>query len=449
MARRNSGNVKSGRKSSVGIVILFELLLGILVGVGSFGLSYRYLSEEESASEMNVEEEFDANDVLEKAQANLTGSDIDAVVKSIDTENSTVEFLNLRNNSTTVVNVTSTSAFPKGTNISTLETGDILTYVFDANKNLVEVKKCENEWTLQDTGVAINTTSQLVKFTDASTTSGDVSYKYVEGLTTVRYNNEIKSLANISPYDYVELHGYDNGKTNKVYNIQIIKSHGNLNFSNAGKIENMQVSVNSQPFNLNDSTQFTLTEGVYTIEITGSNISPITKEVSVSPVAVADVDLSQIQMRKGLLSIRSNVEGYRLKINGTDTPYVEPILLEYGTYNIVATMPDYKDIVQAVTIDADNNPLELKFVKVQETGSVSVKAQPDTADIFINDIWVGEGSTKQTLALGTYLVKCQKDGYKTQIKQINISVDGQNIDLAFALESDGSATAPTESEQSE
>lgn len=57
--------------------------------------------------------DFLPTDVLKQAQANLIGSDIDAVVKSIDKEANTIVFYNLKNDTSSTVNVTDTTIFPK------------------------------------------------------------------------------------------------------------------------------------------------------------------------------------------------------------------------------------------------------------------------------------------------------------------------------------------------
>ena len=362
------------------------------------------------------------------------GSDIDAVVKAIDKEASTISFYNLKNDTNSTVNVTDKTIFPKDVTMDTVAVGDIYTYKFDKDENITEIKNCQKAWTVEDIGVSINTSAKLVKFSDTSSKdNAEKSYKYVEGLTSVSYKNQPKTLENISPLDYVKIKGYDNGKINRAYSIEILKSHGEIQFQNMDSISNAKVYINDKQYSMKSDSRVLLTEGTYNVKVTGSNTMDITKQVNVVPDNPTVIDLSKIQVKTGVLNITSNVDGYKLYLNDKEQNAGESPLLEYGTYTVKATKDGYKDFTSSVTIDSDTNTLNIKMKKSETGGTLNLNSVPSSAEIYIDGSYAGTGSVSRSVALGSYVVECKADGYNSDKKQINVSADGQVINLTFQL----------------
>ena len=380
------------------------------------------------------EERFSANGVLKQAQANLIGSDIDAVVKAIDKAANTIAFYNLKNDTSSTVNVTDTTIFPKNVTMDTIAVGDIYTYKFDKDENITEIKTCQKSWTVEDIGVSINTSAKLIKFSDTSSKdNAEKSYKYVEGLTSVSFKMQPKTLENISPLDYVKIKGYDNGKINRAYSIEILKSHGEIQFQNMDSISNAKIYINDKQYSMKSDSRVLLTEGTYNVKVTGSNTMDITKQVNVVPDNPTVVDLSKIQVKTGVLNISSNVDGYKLYLNDKEQNTGESPLLEYGTYTVKATKDGYKDFTSSVTIDSDTNTLDIKMKKSETGGTLNLNSVPSSAEIYIDGSYAGTGSVSRSVALGSYVVECKADGYNSDKKQINVSADGQVINLTFQL----------------
>ena len=395
-------------------------------------MAYTYMMSDETSEP--TEERFSANGVLKQAQANLIGSDIDAVVKSIDKEANTIVFYNLKNDTSSTVNVTDTTIFPKNVTMDTIAVGDIYTYKFDKDENITEIKTCQKSWTVEDIGVSINTSAKLIKFSDTSSKdNAEKSYKYVEGLTSVSYKNQPKTLENISPLDYVKIKGYDNGKINRAYSIEILKSHGEIQFQNMDSISNAKIYINDKQYSMKSDSRVLLTEGTYNVKVTGSNTMDITKQVNVVPDNPTVVDLSKIQVKTGVLNISSNVDGYKLYLNDKEQNTGESPLLEYGTYTVKATKDGYKDFTSSVTIDSDTNTLNIKMKKSETGGTLNLNSVPSSAEIYIDGSYAGTGSVSRSVALGSYVVECKADGYNSDKKQINVSADGQVINLTFQL----------------
>ena len=423
---------KQKEKKVIPMMMVIVVIVGFFIGVASFCMAYTYMMSDETSEP--TEERFSANGVLKQAQANLIGSDIDAVVKSIDKEANTIAFYNLKNDTSSTVNVTDTTIFPKNVTMDTIAVGDIYTYKFDKDENITEIKTCQKAWTVEDIGVSINTSAKLIKFSDTSSKdNAEKSYKYVEGLTSVSYKNQPKTLENISPLDYVKIKGYDNGKINRAYSIEILKSHGEIQFQNMDTISNAKIYINDKQYSMKSDSRVLLTEGTYNVKVTGSNTMDITKQVNVVPDNPTVIDLSKIQVKTGVLNITSNVDGYKLYLNDKEQSTGESPLLEYGTYTVKATKDGYKDFTSSVTIDSDTNTLNIKMKKSETGGTLNLNSVPSSAEIYIDGSYAGTGSVSRSVALGSYVVECKADGYNSDKKQINVSADGQVINLTFQL----------------
>lgn len=423
---------KQKEKKVIPMMMVIVVIVGFFIGVASFCMAYTYMMSDETSEP--TEERFSANGVLKQAQANLIGSDIDAVVKSIDKEANTIVFYNLKNDTSSTVNVTDTTIFPKNVTMDTIAVGDIYTYKFDKDENITEIKTCQKSWTVEDIGVSINTSAKLIKFSDTSSKdNAEKSYKYVEGLTSVSYKNQPKTLENISPLDYVKIKGYDNGKINRAYSIEILKSHGEIQFQNMDSISNAKIYINDKQYSMKSDSRVLLTEGTYNVKVTGSNTMDITKQVNIVPDNPTVVDLSKIQVKTGVLNISSNVDGYKLYLNDKEQNTGESPLLEYGTYTVKATKDGYKDFTSSVTIDSDTNTLDIKMKKSETGGTLNLNSVPSSAEIYIDGSYAGTGSVSRSVALGSYVVECKADGYNSDKKQINVSADGQVINLTFQL----------------
>ena len=423
---------KQKEKKVIPMMMVIVIIVGFFIGVASFCMAYTYMMSDETSEP--TEERFSANGVLKQAQANLIGSDIDAVVKSIDKEANTIVFYNLKNDTNSTVNVTDKTIFPKDVTMDTVAVGDIYTYKFDKDENITEIKTCQKSWTVEDIGVSINTSAKLIKFSDTSSKdNAEKSYKYVEGLTSVSYKNQPKTLENISPLDYVKIKGYDNGKINRAYSIEILKSHGEIQFQNMDSISNAKIYINDKQYSMKSDSRVLLTEGTYNVKVTGSNTMDITKQVNVVPDNPTVVDLSKIQVKTGVLNISSNVDGYKLYLNDKEQNTGESPLLEYGTYTVKATKDGYKDFTSSVTIDSDTNTLNIKMKKSETGGTLNLNSVPSSAEIYIDGSYAGTGSVSRSVALGSYVVECKADGYNSDKKQINVSADGQVINLTFQL----------------
>ncbi len=425
-------NHKKKEKSMMPVMMTIVIVVGLIVGIASFSFVYKYMMSD-SGGDISTDH-FSANDIAGQAMANLTGSDIDAVVKSVDANAGTITFLNLKKETTNTVYVTDESIFPQGVSLDKINTGDIFTYVFNKDKQLTELKKCENAWEFSDYGITINKTAQLIKFNGDAKEHADKTYKYIDGITTAKRYNEVIPFEELSPLDLVSVTGYDDDNINKIYSINVQKGHGQLQLRNLNSISYPVVYINGEKYSVNKSSpNIYLSEGTYTVKVTGSNCDDIVKEANINPKEPYILDLAKAMVKSGVLDITSNVSDYKLYINDKEYSETESNLLEYGTYTIKAVKDGYQDFTAQVTIDSDENKFNINMVKVLQSATVTLTVDPPQAAIYINNSLAGTGSVTKQLPLGSYIASAKLDGYSESAKQINLTVDGQEVSANFVL----------------
>lgn len=428
----NKSNLGKHRKNGVAfpVVICITVIAGIIIGAKSYSFAYNEVAKRSviaSDESENGEKQFSANNIIEQAQNNLVGSDIDGVIKDINYEEKKVTFYSLKSNETVILTANDKTQYPFPNTLSDYKIGDVVTFVYDKSRNLTDLKVCEAAWEFSDTGLLVNSDSKLLKFGDAATKFKDKSFKYTDGITTVRYKDVYTELSKIDKLDYVTVRGYDNGTVNKAYSVTIEKSHGSLEIHNGEQIQDGVVKLNGQEISLKSAKSMNLTEGRYKIDVTGSNCEPFSTEVMIKPSEVAKVDLSVIQIKSGLLNISANVTDYTVTIDDKNYKDSDTILLNYGKYNVKITKPDYQDYTGTVTINEDVNTLSVTLKEREKTGTVNVQTTPGGAKVYIDGTFVGQSPQNKVVSLGSHKIEVKMDGYITENRDVNIANDGDTV----------------------
>ncbi len=425
----NKNNLGRHRKNGVAfpVVLCITIIAGIFIGVKSYSFAYEEVAKRSVVAQNDDEGQFSANNIAEQAQNNLVGSDIDGVIKDIDYDEGKITFYSLKSNETIILNADENTQYPFPNTINSYKIGDVVTFVFDKDRNVTDIKVCEAAWEFSDTGLEVNTDSKLLKFGEAATKYTDKAFKYTEGITTVRYKGVYTELSKIDKIDYVTVRGYDNGSVNKAYSVTIEKSHGSLELHNGELIQDGIVKLNDKEVPLEDALSMKITEGRHKVEVTGSNCEPYSTEIMVKPSEVVTVDLSVVQIKSGVLDITANVSDYTININDVDYSDGDPILLNYGEYNFKITKPDYEEYTGTVEIKADVNPLSVTLKEREKKGVLNVTTNPSGAKVYVDGTFLGQSPQNKELLLGNHKVEIKMDGYITESRNITIANEGDTV----------------------
>ncbi|MBR6400516.1 MAG: PEGA domain-containing protein [Firmicutes bacterium] len=427
---------RSIRRRGTSLFPLFFICAGVfcvIAGIKSYSYAYDYTVDNilPKPEVTEGEEQYSPNEIIRQAKQNMIGADIDGVIKNID--GNTVTFVNLKANESVILKATKDTNYPGTNSLDDYFIGDVVTFVYDEDNNLTDIKKCENAWSFSDVGLIVNTSAKLVKFGSNALAYKDKAFKYSSDITTVRYKNEYSTLASIDTSDYVTLKGYNNGTENKVYSITIDKSHGDLQFVNYSNLDSPQFVLNGQTISLAGSDTFKVTEGKHTIQVTSPMCEDYTKDVLILPGQVTKVDLSAMQIKTGLLNVSANVINYKLFINDKEYSLSEPILLSYGRYNVKVTKDGYEDFTATAIIDSETNTLHVDMEKHIPKGRIHVDSDPDGASVYIDGSMVGKTPLNYSTTLGTHTITAKKNEYIESTKTVSLAAEGDETGAYFDL----------------
>lgn len=444
MANKKTNKITIRRVSKLKRLNLFPLffiavcITGIVAGVKSYKYAYNYAMEKwiPKSEKADGEDRYSPNDIIQQAKENMIGSDIDGVIKDIDFETGTVTFLNLKANETVVLKATKNTTYPGTNSLDDYFIGDIVTFVYDADNNLTDIKKCssDNAKTYSDVGLVINTSAKLIRFDGTSANYADTVLKYNPDITTVRYKNKYSTLDSIDSSDFVTVKSYKtDNSTEKVYSITIDRSHGDLHFLNFANIDSPQFEINGQKNVISGDGTFRIMEGKHTITVTSPICETYTKDIIILPEQVCTVDLSAMQIKSGLLQVSANVVDFRLFIDEKEYPLTEPILLNYGKHNLEILKDGYEPYSKTININNEVNTLDADLEKHIPKGSIRVSTDPQGATVYIDGTAVGSTPGVFKTTLGNHSVEVRRNEYIDETRSAYLANEGDEESLSIPL----------------
>lgn len=415
------------------VVIAVVIVCCVISGIRGYQVAYsKMITKLAQTAEDDGETQYSPNEIIEQARENLIGADIDGVIKEIDYTTGDVTFLNLKANESIALTATDDTVYPGTSNLDDYMIGDVVTYVYDKDNHITDIKNCANAWSVSDVGLEVSKTAKRLTFGSKAINLEGKSYSYSD-MCTVRYKKNYSKLESIDPSDFVTIQGYDTGTTNKAYSITIEKSHGEIRFINYANIESPKLTLNGKTTDITKDGVLKITEGTHSIEITSPTCETYTKEVIILPKETCIVDLSAMQIKSGVLNIAANVVDYKLFIDDQEYSISEPILLPYGKYKLKITKDDYNDYSSTITIDQDVNTVNVTMKEREKLGTVNTTASPEGTRIYIDGSYIGTAPIRYGVPLGTHTIEARIDGYISESKSVVINNEGDTVDCNFDL----------------
>ncbi|PIU58448.1 MAG: hypothetical protein COS89_00335 [Deltaproteobacteria bacterium CG07_land_8_20_14_0_80_38_7] len=143
----------------------------------------------------------------------------------------------------------------------------------------------------------------------------------------------------------------------------------------------------------------------------------------------------KMEEAKGVLNIISEPSGATILLDGRTTGNVTPATLENLALNtdlkITLTKPDYKDFDQIINLQS-SIPQRVSTELEKVTGDIFVTSKPDGAMIYIDNKDSGKvtpANIKDLKIKESYVIKLDKDGYKSWTKKVDVSgVETVNVE---------------------
>jgi hypothetical protein len=317
--------------------------------------------------------------------------------------------------------------------LSEFKPGDIVQVAYNPNEMKYSALKISPKaWTEKSVdGLKANAQDKTIAF-------GNKIYKYDDILIT-NYKDAVFDVAELDTMDVATIKGYND----VIWSIKLEKSHGTLSLNNMDKIKEGSIEIDTNIFKtLDEVDKITVSEGLHKLVVKGSNIESFAKDIVVEKGKTMVVDLAEVKIKSGTVSIKTNVIDYKLSVNGEVKLTTEPLVLEYGTYNFRVSKEGYEDVAQDVIVKAENVKLDITLKELQKTSKVGLLTI-DTgtvtgASVYVDNAYLGITPLNVKVEYGEHRVTVKKDGY-TDIG-VAVTINEQPKNLVFTMHSSSNAT---------
>lgn len=410
----NKNKIKPKEKIKKAPNFNFSIFLGITISIGvviftlvailtySSLSNYIDLPSTKNNNSLNLSNNTENKDLVLDTNTNET---IVGIIKNIDYEKNIFTFSDIKTNKIYTLKSKPTTVFKdKYENmltISELGIGNIVDFSFDTDNKLNYINENKNSFYLENiSNLKINTELNTL-------TLNDKIYKINENAIIIR-NNEDYELSKISSIDILDIKGYNN----TIYFIELKKGNGILKFENKPELNKAVIEIDRNIFkSLDELDSINLSEGKHKVVIRSEDTISFVKEVDIISGQETIVDLSELQNKSGTLYIKSNVKDYTLYINDVIETSREPLKLQYGTYSIRAEKEGYNPFQAQVSINGSRANVEINLEKIEKIGKLNISSNPDNAEVFVNNNFVGYTPLVYKLPHGVHTITLKKSGY--------------------------------------
>lgn len=282
--------------------------------------------------------------------------------------------------------------------------GDVFEIEWSEENLVVRLEKTK------DISVLENATGFQISVEDKKITGQEKEYSFTDE-TVFLYDNKFIDSRKIEPADVVTLWVYKD----TVWSMKVTQSHGYLEFINSSTLPSLTLTIDDQNIDstlLGDKNKIPLSPGPHKIAVTGENMEPYSLEVYIIVGETFPFDLSSAQLKKGVVVLKANVEGYELYLNDTlqeDT--TKPLVLSYGTYHMKAVKDGYKTWEGDFTLAEESKEITILLEEDIKKGIYLISSDPKGASVTIDGNFVGIAPVSTELTYGEHRLEVKMEGY--------------------------------------
>jgi len=294
--------------------------------------------------------------------------------------------------------------FNKDLDFSDLQVGDIANLEFySKTNNIVKFALDDGYWERAEA------THVEVKNSNNTITIGDEEYSFDNQLMFF-HKGERSSLNTLAPTDIIYVKGYNR----QILTMNVLRSHGLITVTGGEKIKEGVLEFGSAYMSAIEEIPaegFEVAEGNYIITVRGANIEKYTKEIKVEERDSLSVNLDDVVMKKGSLTVKMTPVDAKFYVDGKIYDTSEPIELEYGKYEVKVERENFATQTQEIEVDKDVLTLEVRLEESAKLGKVYINTNPSGAEIYIDNIFLGNSPIEYEMELGNHTVTARKEGY--------------------------------------
>lgn len=435
--------VRKNKKRFVRNVIIIAIIGLIVMMIGLFIVLQTYLGNQDTRTRYIAEEIDETVEPSVELSENLV-----ILVEKINSSH--IEGYDIHNRKDFNKNIDNTikisDAYGNVLPISEIHVGDIVDVDYQSQKDKVMAisKSSETQVWKRISGVIADTEAKKVSFSGTS-------YAYSDETFICDSHGMPSSIINLDPFDVVSIQVIDDA----IWSITVNEESASLSLSNL-PTSNGQIEIgNSRLLAFKDVTEpIKLIPGTYKIVIKMKGYVTITKEITVKPGEMYELDLSDAEIAYTIVEpmMSSKIKEYTITIG--DKVYMpgEEIKLQQGEYNVTIAAEGYeiwaKDIVlqkDVYKLSVAMVPLPVETEKVPGTDEVTtpannnqainasrtitINSDPSGAKVYIDGALKGTTPYTVTLNHGTYGILLEKSEY--EVYSTSILIDGSNDQSYF------------------
>lgn len=436
---------KQPPKSNYKILMVITIITGIIIFIVATYLVYNSFLEPQPANpnlspnDLNI---LDKDSIESPLDISKNNTEHLGVITDLFQNSKQIALLSLSDNKTYSLKISGSTQlkdkYAQPMTFSQLNKGDIVEFAFDSDRTISTLSLSNEGWEYPSVkNVSVNTSTETITFNENTYSYNDLTY--------ATYKNTDFNLEDIDALDVMTIRGYRNA----AYSINIEKSHGIIQISNKDKIKNGTIEVDKEIYkNLSETGSVKVSEGNHRIVITGDNCTPYTEDITIKNNETYELDLSNVQIKSGLLLIKANVSDYLLSVNDVPEFSREPLNLEYGAYTIKIEKEGYNSYETQIVIDKDQVNLNAELKKDVKLAKITITSSPDNAEVYIDNAKIGYTPVTAQVVEGKHNLTVKKDGYK-DTNFTNISIEGEDNNYNVILrEIDPPAETITQPQQS-
>ncbi len=392
-------------KSQYKTLMLITVISGIVICMVVFAVVYNSFTDHGDKSVKEPDSTPLAEvvpPIEEKNEASCIGvlRGVDAQAKQIDV----LDITNQKEYRLVITNATDLkNKYGQSVVLSEFKVGDIVTISFNnSDKEIKALTENAEGFEYQSiTKLSVDPTQKVVKHNNDT-------YTYNDGIV-VTYKNKPYDLTQITDIDVVTIKGYKD----TIWSIDVEQSHGYIKVINQDKVTNGTLEIGKATFmQLADADELTVLEGVQKVVIDGDNIEPYVKEVVVSSLETSILDVTLVQAKSSVVVWKVSEPDYELKINGVVELSREPMILEYGVYDVAVSKDGFVDFAEKININSPQLEIPIELKKVVNMGKLAITSEPTAADLYVDNAYIGVTPVTKDVVQGDHVIVLKKSGYK-------------------------------------
>ncbi len=420
---RGGGSYNRGPQNNNSKIILIIVMACILVFAAFFLMSFNSTKKNEETEKENSITDSEMDEIVNSENKHMG---VVTDVKNDDTiyylDVSSDDVLSLK--SSDILNIKKDK---KEIEPSDVKIGDIILIEEDEDKKLaVEIDSVGF--------IKENVTDAKFDFDKNTLKIKEDTYKLLDD-TLYLDNYEKTSKNSIGEYDTLTI----KGNSSDVYSVNVTAKQAYIQVKNANEIENGTISINKGEEKPLKSGKIAIPSGGADILFKGTNIKETGKSLTleedkteeITLEIIEEVEEKPVEDKKAYLFIKSNVDGFTLYLNGTQTPYAgEPISVKPGEMTIKVEKEGYKPFTKTVNIVEDMNTVNVQLESIV-MGSITVTSTPKSVGVYIDGKLEGISPVTITKPVGDYVLTAKKADYYDLT--IPITIEEGEVEIPISL----------------